>query len=180
VKKPAARKRATAPAKRGSQKASVKAKTKAKAMTKAKAKANAKVAPRTAPRAAMRRADLGAPVDGYFGRQPPAMRAILNELRAAVERAGPDAAGALKWGIPFYTIDGHMFCAMASHSAHVNLILPGPPGTYPDPDGILEGGGKTGKHLKVRPGETIPAARMKGWLDIAATRAREKTSPRMG
>jgi hypothetical protein len=168
VKKAAARKRPATATERGATKAKTTAKPKAKAAARAPA------------RAAMRRADLGAPVDGYFQKQAPPKRAILDELRAAVDRAGPDAAGALKWGIPFYTIGGHMFCAMAGHAAHVNLILPGPPGTYPDPDGILEGGGKTGKHLKVRPGETIPAAQVKAWLGIAATRAREKMSPRMG
>jgi hypothetical protein len=168
VKKTAARKRPTSATKRRAEKA------------KAKTKPKAQAARRAPVRTAMRRADLGAPVDGYFRKQAAAKRAILDELRAAVDRVGPDAAGAIKWGIPFYTIGGHMFCAMAGHAAHVNLILPGPPGTYPDPGGVLEGGGKTGKHLKVRPGETIPAAQVKAWLEIAATRAREKTSPRMG
>jgi len=121
---------------------------------------------------AARRADYGAPVDGFFAKQPPQLRAILDELRALIQAAAPDATATLKWGMPFYTRGGEMMCAMAAFKSHVNLILPGPPGTYADPDGRLEGGGTTGKHLKLRAVDDLPRATVRGWLRTAAARAK--------
>lgn len=121
-----------------------------------------------------RRADLGAPIDGFFARQPPALRVILEALREDVERAAPEAVGAIKWGMPFYTLRGEMMCALAAHKSHVNLILAGPPGTFADPEGLLEGGGKTGKHLKVRALTELPRAAVRAWLRTAASTARAK------
>jgi hypothetical protein len=119
------------------------------------------------------RADLGAPVDGFFGRQPPHLRAILDELRALVEEIAPDATASLKWGMPFYTIGGNTMCALAGFKAHVNLILPGSPESFVDPDGLLEGDGKTGKHIKLRALAEIPRGAVQIWLRAAADRARK-------
>ena len=76
--------------------------------------------------------------------------------------------------MPFYSIRGNVLCALAAFKAHVNLILPGPPGTYADPDERLEGGGKTGKHLKLRSLDELPRASVRGWLRTAAARARSR------
>jgi hypothetical protein len=120
------------------------------------------------------RSDLGAPIDGFFTRQPPALRAILEALREEVERAAPEAVAAIKWGMPFFTLRGEMMCALAAHKSHVNLILAGPPGTYADLDGRLEGDGKTGKHLKLRALADLPRAAVRAWLKTAAATARAK------
>ncbi len=123
-----------------------------------------------------RRADLGAPVDGFFARQPPALREILEALRAEIARAAPSAVAAIKWGMPMYTLDGVMMCALGAHKAHVNLILAGPPGTFADPDGLLTGDGKTGKHLKLRALGDVPRAAVRAWLKTAAATARAKAT----
>ena len=49
-------------------------------------------------------------------------------------------------------IYGTMTVALSAHKAHVNLILSGSADAFDDPDGRLEGEGKTGRHLKVRSG----------------------------
>src|SRR5215471_10523050 len=121
------------------------------------------------------RADLGAPVDGFFGKQPSALRPILDELRKMIDQAAPEAKSSIKWGMPFYEIGGHTLCALAGFKAHVNLILPGPPCTYADPEGILEGEGKTGRHLKVRSLGELPRAAVRGWLATAASLARKES-----
>lgn len=136
----------------------------------AKPKANAKKPAATAMKFG-RRKDLGAPVDGFFAKQPPHLSPILAELRAMIAQAAPAATSAIKWGMPFYSVGGNMMCALAAFKAHVNLILPGPPGTYADPNGLLEGDGKTGKHLKLRTLGQLPGAAVRGWLKTAAARA---------
>lgn len=149
---------------------------KARKATKPLAKAAKKKTPKKkaapAPKMYAKRADLGAPVAGFFTKQPPALRPILDELRAMVGEAAPEATSQIKWGMPFYSIGEEMMCALAGFKAHVNLILPGPPGTYPDPDGRLEGDGKTGKHLKLRALDDLPRAAVRDWLRLAAARAR--------
>lgn len=118
------------------------------------------------------RVDLGAPVDGFFARQPAPLQPIVEELRRLIARAAPAAEASLKWGMPFYALDGVMLCAIGAHRSHVNLILPGPPGTYADPEGRLTGEGKTGRHLKLTTLSDLPRAAVQGWLRTAVTLAR--------
>jgi len=121
-----------------------------------------------------RRADFGAPIQGFFQKQPPPLRPILEALRAMVEAAAPEATASLKWGMPVYEIDGAMMCALGGHRSHVNLILAGPPGTFADPDGQLSGSGKTGRHLKLESIAELPQKAVQGWLRTAAAAARKK------
>lgn len=136
----------------------------AKAPTKADARAK-KPAPR---------ADLGAPVDGFFAKQPRQLGAILDALRALVEEIAPAATSSLKWGMPFYEIGGSMMCALGGHKAHVNLVLAGPATAFADPDGRLAGMGTTGRHLKLTSLDELPRDAVRGWLRVAAALARAK------
>jgi len=115
-----------------------------------------------------RRADFGQPINAFFTKQPPHLRPIVEALRALVEETVPDATASLKWGMPFYTRGREMMCAIAGHKAHVNLILAGPPDAYADPDGLLEGEAKGGRHLKLRALDDLPRAQVKAWLKRAA------------
>lgn len=120
------------------------------------------------------RPDFGAPIAGFFTKQPKPLRPLLEELRDLVQEVIPDAESSIKWGMPFFTIDGTMMCALAGHKSHVNLILAGPPGTYADPDNRLAGSGKTGRHLKLTAADKVPREAVRGWLATAAALARAK------
>jgi hypothetical protein len=138
--------------------------------SKPKPKAKAKPAPKVY----AARADLGKPVEGFFAKQPPHLRPILDELRAVIERAAPDATSAIKWGNAMYSVGGVMTCGLTAHKAHVNLILAGPPGTFDDPDGRLTGTGKTGRHLKLTSLEDLPRTAVRLWIAQAVAAARAK------
>ena len=125
-------------------------------------------------RTAARRADFGAPIDGFIARQPPPLRAVLVELRKLVEAAAPDATASIKWGMPFFSIGREMMCALGGFKTHVNLVLPGPPGTYADPGGRLEGESVHGRHLKLRTIDELPRDAVRRWVRTAAERARAK------
>jgi hypothetical protein len=119
-------------------------------------------------------------VDDFFAKRPAHLRAILETLRSLVEEAAPDATASLKWGMPFYSIAGGMsgtLCALAAFKSHVNLILPGAPGTFADPEGLLEGEGTTGRHLKIRSLDELPRDAVRDWLRTAARVARGKQDP---
>ncbi len=120
------------------------------------------------------RNDLGAPIDGFFAKQPAATKAITVALREIVEQAVPKGTSSIKWGMPFWEIDGGTVCAIGAHKAHVNLIFSGPPSSFVDPDGLLTGAGKTGKHLKLTSVDQIPHAAVKKWLRTAVANAKAK------
>jgi hypothetical protein len=118
------------------------------------------------------RGDLGKPVDGFFAKVKDPLRPVTDELRALVTRVAPDARSSIKWGMPFYEVGGATMCAIAVHKSHVNLILAGPPGSFADPDGLLAGEGKTGRHLKVTSPSDLPREKVRRWLETAADLAR--------
>jgi len=128
-----------------------------------------------APKKYEQRADLGAPIDGFFAKQPPHLRAILDELRKLVDEAAPDGDSSIKWGMPFYAVGGNMMCALAGFKSHVNLILAGPPGAFADPKGLLDGDAKGGRHLKLRALDELPRDAVRRWLRTAVTLARKKS-----
>jgi hypothetical protein len=147
---------------------------KQKSVTKGKPAAKKTGAKKSAAQKTAPRADYGAPVDGFFSKQPPHLRAILAELRKLIEETAPDAQSSLKWGMPFYTLDGATMCATSAHKSHVNLILSGPPDAFNDPAGRLSGEGKTGRHLKLTALDELPRDAVRGWLRTAAEIARRK------
>lgn len=57
-------------------------------------------------------------IDAYFAKAAPFARPILAHLRALIHRAVPDAAETIKWGMPFFTIDGTPLCNLAAFKAH--------------------------------------------------------------
>jgi hypothetical protein len=140
------------------------------AATTQRGKANSAAARRTKPAP---RADFGAPIDGFFAKQPPHLRAILEDLRRLVEVVAPDAKSSLKWGMPFYTVNGTMLCALGGHKSHVNLVLAGPPDIFVDPEGRLAGEGKSGRHLKLVSLDELPRRSVRSWLRAAAAQARQ-------
>jgi uncharacterized protein YdhG (YjbR/CyaY superfamily) len=45
-------------------------------------------------------------VDAYIAEHPGNVRGLLNEVRAAIRRAAPDASEAIKYGIPTFVQGG--------------------------------------------------------------------------
>lgn len=120
------------------------------------------------------RADFGAPIDGFFEKQPAHLRAILDQLRKLIDEAAPDAEASIKWGMPFFSVNGTMMCALGAHKSHVNLLLSGPPGAYADPEKRLSGESKNGRHLKLTSIDEIPGDAVRRWLRTAGELARKK------
>ena len=64
--------------------------------------------PAKRPMKAAPRADYGQPIADFIARRPAAQRKILVALRKLIEDAAPRARASLKWGMPFFTLDGTM------------------------------------------------------------------------
>ena len=126
--------------------------------------ATKKAVKKSEPTMAAKRKDLGAPVGSYYAQQPPEKRALLEKLRALVEKGVPGADASIKWGVPFYQKDGKNVCSIAAFKEHVGINFFASPDVLVDPGKKLEGGGKTMRMLKVRRAEDIDSASILRWL----------------
>ncbi len=102
--------------------------------------------------------------DRYFAEQPADKAALLEKLRALVNRGVPDAEVSIKWGVPFYQLDGKNVCALASFKDHVGINFFAPPSAFVDPGKKLEGSGKSNRMLKIRSAGDIDSASILRWL----------------
>ncbi len=117
-----------------------------------------------------RRSDLGAPADDFFARQPPELRLYLDALRALVKETVPQARESMKWGMPYYELKSG-FSSLYASNTYAALNIMAPPETLDDPQGKLEGTGKTMRHYKVRSAADLAdEASIVRWLKTAAAR----------
>jgi len=60
-------------------------------------------------------------VDAYIAQAAPFAQAPLGHIRDAMHAALPDVSEAIKWGHPFFLLDGRPFANMAAFKAHCSL-----------------------------------------------------------
>lgn len=91
---------------------------------------------------------------------------ILETLRQLIHEAIPDTTENLKWGIPVFS-KTKVFTYLRCSKNHIAL------GIYNidrinDKDGLLEGTGKTMKHLKFKSVEEVNSELISKWLRATA------------
>lgn len=64
-----------------------------------------------------------ADVDAYLAAQPPAVRAALVKVRAAIRRALPTSVEAIKYNMPAYLVDGRAIVSFAGWKDHYALYV---------------------------------------------------------
>ena len=67
-------------------------------------------------------------IDAYIAGFPAATQAVLEELRAVIRAAAPDATETISYAIPTYDLGGRHLVHFAGYAKHV--------GFYPVPSGI--------------------------------------------
>jgi hypothetical protein len=107
--------------------------------------------------------------DRYFAEQPADKAALLEKLRALVNKGVPDADVSIKWGVPFYQLNGKNVCALASFKDYVAINFFAPPNAFVDPGKKLEGSGKGNRTLKVHSAGDIDSASILRWVKAAAS-----------
>jgi hypothetical protein len=124
-------------------------------------------AKKATPKKAAQRDDYDAPIGPWFEQWPPEKRAPLQKLRAIVQATVPQAQSGLKWGVPFWTLDGKQLCDLVALKHEVALGIFAPPEVFDDPDGQLSGTSNEYRVLKVKDEDEIDAASVKRWLAAA-------------
>jgi hypothetical protein len=112
-----------------------------------------------------RRTDYGTSADAYFEALPEPVAVPAKALRALILRAAPELTEAIKWGMPHYEKNG-MVCAIRCTKAYAALQLSKDAVTLPDPDGLLEGSGKSMRHVKVRTAADIREQVLSDWIRL--------------
>ena len=110
----------------------------------------------------------GESIEDWIARQPPGNAEILTRLRTMIHEIAPGVLEQVKWSQPLYGLQkkGMGIASLASHKSHVNLQL-SRGAELSDPQGIVEGTGKSMRHVKLRPGEPIPEAALRDLLTAA-------------
>jgi hypothetical protein len=86
-------------------------------------------------------------VDSYISKVDSKLRSQFQRLRSIVKKALPGASESVKWGVPYYSLDGVGVGSIADYGGHVNLYLM--QGAQLSSD-LLEGTGKGMRHITVR------------------------------
>ena len=92
----------------------------------------------------------------------PNLRPIAEGLRQLILDACPELEESIKWGNPVFEKSGKV-CYLAATKSYVSLgFFNG--AALSDPDGVIEGTGKTIRHIKVRSPGDIQAQRVISWV----------------
>ncbi|WP_100012322.1 DUF1801 domain-containing protein [Lentibacillus sediminis] len=87
-------------------------------------------------------------VDQFIQEQPEHPRQLMNRLRKILLESSETITEEIKWNMPCYLENGNV-CYLQPAKAHVNL------GFYhgaslQDPDSLLQGTGKTMRHIRIK------------------------------
>jgi len=85
-------------------------------------------------------------VDDYLKRQKSPQRGICRRLRAIIFETMPGVKEEMKWGVPTYA-DGKYYIVALKDHVNFGISLKG---LSEEKQKLLEGSGKTMKHVKIR------------------------------
>ena len=101
-------------------------------------------------------------VDSWISEHDPSIRQICEMLRNMIFVAGPGLKESIKWGNPVYEKRGKIFY-LSANDRYVSLgFFTG--ARLTDPEGRIEGTGKSMRHVKVKALEDIDMDRFSSWI----------------
>jgi len=97
----------------------------------------------------MAKTDATAAVEAYLEKKDPALREVANGLRALVRELAPGVVEAMSpWHMPTFESDGPLgYFSIGKEHVTFGLVRAT---ALPDPHGLLEGTGKSQRHVKLR------------------------------
>jgi hypothetical protein len=116
-------------------------------------------------------------VDALIASAPPFSQPILLTLRALVHEAAPDVVEEVKWGRPFFSVNGVLVCQMSAFTKHCGLGFWSPKMTaLLKADGV-DGQGGSGSFGRITSMEDLPPReKLLGYIRHAADLARSGTA----
>lgn len=105
---------------------------------------------------------LNQEVSDYINNAAPEQVELLETLRQLIHQSVPGTTEAIKWRMPVFS-NGNNFAYLQTAKKHVTLGFYNPE-KIEDPDQLLEGAGKTMKHIKLKTMEEVNAPLLTSWL----------------
>jgi hypothetical protein len=107
-------------------------------------------------------------IEVWLDARPRELGAIARRWFSRLRACGPDVRELMHDGAPTACVEDAGFAYTNVYKAHVNVgFFHG--ASLPDPAGLLEGDGRYGRHVKLRPGEAADVAALEA-LVLAAYR----------
>ncbi len=105
-------------------------------------------------------------VERWFERRSDAYGALARQWFHVIRDCGPDVLELVHDGCPVACVQEAPFAYVNAFRAHVNVgFFYG--ARLPDPQGLLQGAGKNGRHVKLRPGEVVLTAALTALVQAA-------------
>jgi len=104
-----------------------------------------------------------------IGVWPEPTRAVGRRARSLILALDPDMSEAVKWGNPCYMFRGRNQFALMRHRAYVNLQIEND-AALDDPGGLIEGEGKSMRHVKLKSERDVEQAELMPLLRQALQR----------
>lgn len=105
-------------------------------------------------------------VEAWLNGQPEHLRSIVRPWFELMRQCGPDVRELMHDGCPTACVGDAGFGYVNSFKAHAAVgFFRG--AVLPDPSGLLEGTGKLGRHVKLRPGEVVNAPALEALIRAA-------------
>jgi hypothetical protein len=105
-------------------------------------------------------------IDRWLRAQRPDLRPFVETWFAHMRGCGGDVRELMHDGCPTACVDDAAFGYVNAFKAHVNVgLFFG--ALLDDPTGLLEGTGKRGRHVKLRPGRDVDRAALARLIDTA-------------
>ncbi len=117
------------------------------------------------------RSDLGAPASVAIDRMAEPMRSMARAIDKAIRAVSKKVQDRVAWGNAGYIVDGKDLFAISECSDRVNLYI-GNGALLDNAEGVLEGTGKTMRHVKVRSVEQAQGAAVKKLLKESVAMAK--------
>jgi hypothetical protein len=109
------------------------------------------------------RGEMNKKVDEYIGKQKSPQREICLELRRIVFQILPNIDEEMKWGVPTYAKGKYYIVALRDH-VNFGISLKG---LSEEENKLLDGSGKTMKHVELRSVEEIEEKKVAELLKLA-------------
>ncbi len=105
-------------------------------------------------------------VDAWFAARPTELGALAARWYAPMRACGDDVNEVLHDGMPTACVEDAGFAYVNAFTAHVNVgFFYGT--SLEDPAGLLEGTGRNGRHVKLRPGRPVDAGALAALIEAA-------------
>lgn len=107
-------------------------------------------------------------VTEYINNAPKEQKEIMDKVRTLIHHAVPNVTEEFKWSRPIFKATKD-FAYLQANKNHVNLGFYNGFEKLNDPDKILEGTGKTMRHIKIKTISDIDNKLLKEWFTIVST-----------